>query len=351
MKRNLILLVLLLTGACSFQVDVLEPQPTATVLPVSPTPVSTSTTAVLTPTLLATESPLPTDTASPLPPVTSPPSNSSSIIPIKFPPNATSELLVGNIAAGLSQTYSLDAFEGQIMSVSILPERPELQNTFQLQITGRDGTVLCPLKEMACSFWRGALPSTQEYRIKVLAPSGGAFHMLVAINPPGTVSQLFSYADADGRFALSYPDDFAPAHFNGAQITKIPPDFSLQYIDTQQYRATNLIEVYFLVGVSDDAQQVSTCTDPLSFGGPETILGETTVNGINFTKSEGGGVGAGNIYEQVYHRTVQNGSCYEVTYFVHYANIGNYSPGTVTEFDRTALYQQLDEIFASLILK
>jgi len=351
MKRNLILLVLLLTGACSFQVDVLEPQPTATVLPVSPTPVPTSTTAVLTPTLLATESPLPTDTASPLPPVTSPPSNSSSIIPIKFPPNATSELLVGNIAAGLSQTYSLDAFEGQIMSVSILPERPELQNTLQLQITGRDGTVLCPLKDMSCPFWRGALPSTQEYRIKVLAPSGGAFHMLVAINPPGTVSQLFSYADPEGRFALSYPDDFAPAHFNGAQITKIPPDFSLQYIDTQQYRATNLIEVYFLVGVSDDPQQFSTCTDPLSFGGPETILGETTVNGVNFTKSEGGGVGAGNIYEQVYHRTVHNGSCYEVTYFVHYANIGNYTPGTVTEFDRTALYQQLDEILASLILK
>jgi hypothetical protein len=351
MKRNLILLVLLLTCACSFQVDVLEPQSTATVLPVSPSPVSPSTTAVLTPTLPATELPLPTDTASPLPPVTSPPSNSSSIIPIKFPPNATSELIVGNIAEGLSQTYSLDAFEGQIMSVSILPENPELQNTFQLQITGRDGTVLCPLKDMACPFWRGALPSTQEYRIKVLAPSGGAFNMLVAINPPGTVSQLFSYADPEGRFALSYPDDFAPAHFNGAQITKIPPDFSLQYIDTQQYSATNLIEVYFLVGVSDDPQQVSTCTEPLSFGGPETILGETTVNGVNFTKSEGGGVGAGNIYEQVYHRSVHNGSCIEVTYFVHYANIGNYTPGTVTEFDRTALYQQLDEILASLILK
>ena len=68
-------------------------------------------------------------------------------------------------------------------------------------------------------------------------------------------------------------------------------------------------------------------------------------------RSEGGGVGAGNIYEQVYHRAIQNGSCYEVTYFVHYANIGNYTPGTVTEFDRTALYQQLDEILASVILK
>ena len=105
------------------------------------------------------------------------------------------------------------------------------------------------------------------------------------------------------------------------------------------------------MGVCNDPQQVSTCTQPASLGGPETALGETTVNGVNFTKSEATGVGAGNIYEQIYHRGVHNDSCYEVTYFVHYGNIGNYSPGAVTEFDRTALYQQLDEILASLILK
>jgi hypothetical protein len=353
MKKDLVLLVLLLTSACSFQVNTLEPQSTATGLPDSPTSISaaTSTVPVFTPTFAGTLPLLTTDTVTPLSPITSVPSNSSSSIPIVFPPNATSEVLFGNVADNSSQAYSLNAFEGQIMSVSILPEKSELQNTFQLEIKGRDGAVLCPLKDRACSFWRGALPSTQEYRIKVNAQEGGAFNMLVAINPPGTVSQLFSYADPKGRFALSYPDDFAPTHFNGAQVTKIPPDFSLQYIDTQQYRSTNLSEVYFLVGVSDDPQQVSSCTEPLSFGEPETILGQTTANGVDFTKSEGGGVGAGNIYEQVYYRTVHNGSCYEVTYFVHYANIGNYSPGTVTEFDRTALYQQLDEILASLILR
>ncbi len=238
MKKNLLLLVLLLTSACSFQVNTLEPQSTATALPASPTSISaaTSTVPVFTPTFTGTLPPIPTDTVTPLSPVTSVPSNSSSVIPIVFPPNATSEMLVGNVADSSSQTYSLNAFEGQIMSVSILPEKPELQNTFQLEITGRDGAVLCPLKDMACSFWRGALPSTQEYRIKVNAQERGAFNMRVAINPPGKVSQLFSYADPQGRFALSYPDDFAPAHFQGAQVTKIPPDFSLQDIDTQQYR-------------------------------------------------------------------------------------------------------------------
>jgi hypothetical protein len=352
MKRNWILLVILLTSACSFQVNVLQPQSTATAIPASPTSASpTPTLTVITPTLTETPPPQASPIASPLPPPTVVSSNSTDIVPIKFAPNATSETIAGNIAEGASQIYSLDAFKGQIMSVSILPQKPELQNTFQLQITGRDGAILCPQKEEACSFWRGELPSTQEYLIKVKAQVGGAFDMRVAIDPPGTVSQTFDYADPQGRFTLSYSDDFAPVYYNGGEVAKIPPALTLQDIDTQQFSSTNLAEVYFLIGVSDDPQQVSTCTQPGSLGGPESVLGEASVNGVNFTKSEATGVGAGNIYEQVYYRTVHNGSCYEVTYFVHYGNIGNYPPDTVTEFDRTALYQQLDEILASLILK
>ena len=237
------------------------------------------------------------------------------------------------------------------MSVSILPEKPELQNSYQLQITGKDGTLLCPLKDNSCSFWRGVLPSTQQYLIKITAQGNGLFGMRVAINPPGTVTQTFNYVDPQGRFSLTYPDDFAPAHYNAAQVTKIPPDFSLQYIDTQQLTTTNLNEVYYLLGISDDPQQVTTCTGSLNFEQPETELGTTTINGVDYTKSQGGGVGAGNIYEQVYYRGLHNGSCVEITYFVHYGNIGNYPPGAVKEFDRTALYQELDEITASLILK
>jgi hypothetical protein len=352
MIKKWILLVLLFMSACSFQVNVLQPQPSVPVPVTSPTSAaSTSTLAVITPTLTETPVQLPTHTSQPLPSPTLAASNSSSIVPIKFAPNATFETIPGNIAEGASQIYSLHAFQGQMMSVSIMPEKPELQNTFQLQITGRDGAFLCPKREEACSFWRGVLPSTQEYLIKVKAQASGTFDMRVAIDPPGTVSQTFNYADPQGRFTLSYSDDFAPAYYNGGEVTKIPPAFSLQDIDTQQFSSTNLSEVYFLLGVSDDAQEISTCTEPASLGGQETILGETTVNGVDFTKSEATGVGAGNVYEQVYYRTVHNGSCYEISYFVHYGNIGNYPPGAVTEFDRTALYQQLDEILTSLILK
>lgn len=144
---------------------------------------------------------------------------------------------------------------------------------------------------------------------------------------------------------------FAPAFFVGAQVSRIQPELSLQFIDTDSYVNTNLNEAYFLFGSSTDAQIMSTCTQPLSFGGPETIVGEVTINGVTFTKSQGGGVAAGNIYEQTYYRTVHNDTCFEITYFIHYGNIGAYQPGTVHEFDHTALLQKFDQILNTLTLQ
>lgn len=350
MRFKLILvLTVFMVSACTFQVDILDaPQPSEVVLT---TPTTSPT--ILIPSSSATPPPFPTDSSTPLPPNTPVLATFPSVaaLPVVFSANGTFQDIAGNVGTGSKQTYSLNAFQGQIMSVSILPEQAGLQDTFQLEIKGRDGVVLCPIQGAACPFWRGALPSTQEYLITVNPQEGGAYTMRIAINPPGTVSQLFRYFDPQGRFALSHPDDFAPVHYTGVQVTKIPPEFSLQYIDTEQYASTNLGEVYFLIGLSDDPQQVSTCTQPLSFGGPESILGEITINGINFTKSQVEGHAAGNIYEQVYYRTPYHGSCYEVTYFVHYGSIGAYAPGTVEEFDRTALYQELDGILATFVLQ
>ena len=237
------------------------------------------------------------------------------------------------------------------MSVSILPEKSELQATFQLEIKGQNGVVLCPLKDYSCTFWRGTLPATQEYFITITPQVPAVFSMRIAINPPGSANQYFDYADPQGKFTLSYSDEFAPAQFIGAEVYKFPPQLVLQYIDTQQYVPTNLSEAYFLLGSSDDPQQVSMCTQPISFGGPEEIVDEVTINTVNFTKSQGGGVAAGNIYEQIYYRTLYNGTCYEITYFIHYGNIGAYAPDTVKEFDRTTLLQKFDQTLSTLIFK
>jgi hypothetical protein len=178
------------------------------------------------------------------------------------------------------------------------------------------------------------------------------FMLRVAIDPPGTSSQAFPYRSINSIMFFTYTDEFAPVLFPEMYVTKLAPEVALQFIDTKSLDNTNLIEAYFLFGSSFDPGVVASCTQPGSFGGLETITGEVNIDGVSFTRSEGAGVGAGNIYEQTFYRTVYQGTCYEITFFTHSANIGNYpADSDVREFDRTALIQKFEAIISTFVIK
>ncbi len=288
-----------------------------------------------------------TPTSTSLPP-TSQPIQADSPNRIRFNAGGTWMDLADNLNPGTSKTYSLNAMQGQIMSVSVLAgNQAGVWGYFPIEIEGSDGTVLCPVEvNNECTFWRGKLPSTQDYFIRV--KSGGDlinFTLRVAINPPGKNSQLFQYSNPATGLALSYSDQFAPARFPSSANNKITPELELQFIDTNFYTNTNLGEVYFLLGSSNDPQMVATCTDPNPNGGaPEEAKGNDVINGYNFVHSQSVGAGAGNIYEQEIYRLRDKGICYEVIYFIHYSNIGNYAPGAVVEFNMDELLQKLNGV-------
>jgi hypothetical protein len=340
--RFLFLLLLLSLSACSFQVDVLTPEPSAILT------VSTPTTVVATELLSATPPTIPT-----LAPTTVPGTPDPNIIPIQFSPNGTYIDVAGGIQAGSSETYSISASKGQVMSISVDQGSEGDWVYIPIQIMGADGKTLCPAAVNAeCTFWRGILPSTQEYFVTLTPVNAVNFTMRVAINPPGVATQSFQYLSRNGRASFSHTDEFAPVRFSGAEVSKIAPELTLEFVDTQSYLNTNLFEAFFLFGSSSSVDLVQTCTQPISFGGPENILGEKDVNGVKFVHSEGGGVAAGNIYEQTYYRAASQGVCYEITFFVHYGNIGNYSPELgVKEFDRAALLQKFEAILSRLVIK
>jgi hypothetical protein len=269
------------------------------------------------------------------------------VIPIQFDPGGTSEDIQGSVPAGGSKTYMLGAVQSQIMSVSILG------GYFPLQIQGRDGQVLCPAEENAeCYFWRGELPATQEYYIIVKSSNDQTkYTMRVAINPPGIDAQYFQYQNPSTGLSLTYPDTFAPAIPVPANY-KTEPELALQFIDSTYYDNTNLSEVYFLVSSTSDSQVVKTCTEPnQNGGGPEQIVGNEGINGYTFVHNRAEGAGAGNFYQQEIYRMVNNNVCYEVIYYIHSTNIGNYPPGTVTEFDRDTILQQLYGVFSTFTIK
>lgn len=345
--KPLSLFLVFLISACTFQMEVFNtPTPQASSIAIVPSPATStpmvnpdvSATPPLAPTLVPTNTFLPTHIINP----------SVSASPIQFSPNGTYVDVLDSISAGKSKAYSVKALQGQVMSVSIHQNEGAEWSYVTVTVLGKDGTRLCE----ECEFWRGVLPSTQDYLLALIA-SGDArdFTLRVAINPPGMATQSLVYENIYRNASLSYTDMFAPALFPNGQVTKIKPELALQFIDTQSFVNTNLLEAYFLFGSSTDPQVISTCTEIASFGGPETVVGNVTINGVTLTKSQATGVGAGNVYEQTYYRTVHNGTCYEITYFIHYGNIGNYDPGTVKEFDRAGLLQKFEDILATVTFK
>ena len=332
-------------SACTFQVDVIEtPQPSETIVVAA----STST-SIPTPDHSATPPPLPSVSATSTSLSTSVVDPGNSVFPIQFGPNGTYADILDSITIGKSKTYSVNAMKGQVMSISFHQNDEAEWTNISMRIVGADNSVLCASD---CEFWRGALPATQDYFVTV-TPSADAsdFMMRVAINPPGAATQSFLYENKYRNASFSYTDLFAPALFRSAPMYRTEPELTLRFIDTQAYASTNLIEAYLLFGSSTDPQTVATCTEPITFDAAETVVGEVIINGVAFTKTESSGVGAGNVYEQTHYRAIEDDTCFEFTYFVHYGNIGNYDPSTVTEFDRDALLQKFDEVLTTHTLK
>jgi len=351
--RFLFFILLVSLSACTFQTQIVTPE---TDLPTSMPqsfPVLTSTPFSESNPLTVTPPPFPTSTFAPKIIASSLPVDPNSVTyPIRFPLNATYLDVVDSLSAGVSKTYSVSAAKGQVMSVSINQSREGDWAYIPMRITGADGTILCPAQtDHECEFWRGTLPSTQEYFITITPATDALnFTLRVVIPPLSASKQTFLYQN--DYAILSYTDEFAPARFHGAEVTKIAPELTLEFIDTNSYLNTNLLEVYFLFGSSSDGTLLQTCTQPVSLGGQENILGEENVNNIKFVYSKGGGVAAGNIYELTYYRAAYEGVCYEIMYFVHYGNIGAYSPELgVKEFDSLALMQTLRAVLSGIVIK
>ncbi len=276
--------------------------------------------------------------------------------PIQFDVNGTYEdFIVDSIPAGKNRMFSAKAMKGQIMSIATWRQDGMDNYIPQIQIKGADGTVLCPKDNSQCMFWRGSLPSSQDYYLTFTADANweaASFIMRVAINPPGVDKQFFQYRNESTGVLLTYNDAFAPTGglFDSYISTgnyRIQPDLILHLIDTKAFEKTNLSAVYMTIGSARDARFVESCLDIDSISQSEQAAGTETINGYEFSHTKREGVAAGNFGEQEIYRMVYSNACYEIIYHIHSVNIGNYLPGTVVEFDRSAIIRELSNIFSS----
>ena len=276
--------------------------------------------------------------------------------PIQFDVNGTyKDFIVDGIPAGESRMFSAKAMKGQIMSIATWRQDGTDNYIPQMQIKGADGIILCPKDNSQCMFWRGVLPSSQDYYLTFAADANSdaaGFIMRVAINPPGMDKQFFQYRNESTGVWLTYNDAFAPTGglFDSYISTGnyiIQPDLILHLIDTKALEKTNLSAVYMTIGSTREAQSVQSCLDLDSIRPSEQAAGTETINGYEFAHTKREGVAAGNFGEQEIYRMVYGNTCYEIIYHIHSVDIGNYLPGSVVEFDRSTIIKELSDIFSS----
>jgi hypothetical protein len=183
MNRNVILWPLpLLTFAVMLSACTGSQPPTTVLIPPTPMP----PTATSQPPTATPAPPSPTQPPSiPETPQTTPTVQPT---PIAFEPGATSATITGNLTAQSADHYVLRAMADQLMDVSVSAP----QDATRLVVYGVDGTVLKSGMGESPHF-RGYLPKTQDYLIRVEANSSAEYTLSVMIPQrisfqPGTTS-------------------------------------------------------------------------------------------------------------------------------------------------------------------
>ena len=166
------LFIIIITGCSKSTPEASEPTPY--MLPTLVAATFKAMTPQVSPTLILSQTIIPSKTTVPTIATTIVPATVSAIVPsatsvrsavrFDFLTGSTFGVLQGNLQAGQSMVYVLNAIQGQPMIVII--DSPD--HDMSLEIRGKNDSVLLSGSQ-AQDTWQGLLPVTQDYYIKVIA--------------------------------------------------------------------------------------------------------------------------------------------------------------------------------------
>lgn len=169
--------------------------------------------------------------------------------------------------------------------------------------------------------------------------------------PPSATSNWNTYTSPDKYgFSIKYPSGFGfTTDLSKVQgLSYIPvcdqTMVACIYLTRDTFKATN----FDGAGVSINIVPLATADDCYNFKVPtneaQTQIGDVTINGVVFKSATGGGGAAGHLDKLQIYRTIHDGTCWEISQDVVSTNIGNYPPGTVSQFDENAVWQKLQGV-------
>ena len=158
------------------------------------------------------------------------------------------------------------------------------------------------------------------------------------------------FASSTMGISVRYPDGYTLQP--GYSYTNLGPDKpsinGVKFIiPATLYQGTNLSG--FDTGVSVEQLPQDTTCSPNDFLSSSSTEKSVTEGGMTYKVATISDAGAGNFYTETVYAVQGTSICTAVRYFIHSTNIGNYTPGTVKEFDKAALLAQFDKIRASVV--
>ena len=166
-----------------------------------------------------------------------------------------------------------------------------------------------------------------------------------------TASAWPVYRNAKSGYAISYPRGWRVDTSHDYQALGPGKDiYGTAFVVSPGTTAgTNLSNDSYLAVESLPGTAACTADEFLDDADQAGVHTETD-NGIAWSVEHGNDAGAGNFYDETVYALRGPHSCLAIRYFIHSTNIANYTPGTVTEFDKTKLLTTFDRMRASFRL-
>jgi len=157
-----------------------------------------------------------------------------------------------------------------------------------------------------------------------------------------------TYTNDRYGFEMKYPQDFTVE--TGTPLAVIEEDvLRLLLVNRAYYNGTNLVEASVSVGVAPE----KTCSSEWPNDGPPnssergSLAEKRDIAGVTFFRDSFWEGAVGHQYGLISYSASCGGSCYRLALFIHCISIHVFDPGTVFEFDRTAVLKLFDQVIST----
>lgn len=156
------------------------------------------------------------------------------------------------------------------------------------------------------------------------------------------------YTDTEQGFRIGYPSAYQ-ANTDYTHGTDEQTITGVSFTIPATYATGTNLSSDTYVSVEQGTSSPGGCTAGvfIAENGATTTV---TENGVVYSFAEMTDAAAGNRYEELVYALSTSSPCTAVRYVIHSTAIENYDPGSVTEFDRSQIIAEFDEIRRSLQL-